>query len=323
LDYYNKALDIFKRRNEEKDRTSETVALYYDIGNAYFHSGNTDKALFFCCKAFEFKKFPYGIIKEAEDDAETAKLYNIIGEIYFQSNQFEKALEQFQKTAAVYEKLNSDEEADNNQETALAYSNLGKTYAALEEPEKAAEFYSKAVPEYKYLALACRKQRKYDEALEWHLKAMDIYACSLGGESEEMGGIYNQIGGLYYVRHNYEKSLEWYEKALEICKQIFGEKHSNTANVLQNIADVFLARGNDTAALEWLEKVLDIRQEAYRIDPKYARAYYNRGNEFMGGKKDYDKAIADFETALRLKPDNDEFRKNLDKAIADKDRRMK
>jgi tetratricopeptide (TPR) repeat protein len=347
LDYYNKALDIFKRMNDEEERVSANITLYYDMGSAYFHLGNIDRALFFCGKAFEFKKFPFGRVGEAKDDAETAKLYNIIGEIYFRTNQFEKALEQFHKTVTVYEKLNSDEDGNNHQELALAYNNSGKTHAALEKPEKATEFYSKAVSEYKHLAVTCRNRRKYDEALEWYLKVADLYVLSPGGESEEMGGICNQIGGLYYIRHNYDKSLEWYTKALEICKQIFGGKHSNTAHVLQNIADVFLAQGSDTTALEWLEKSLDIRQEVFaarqqaamttgndadcletfRIDPKYAGAYYNRGNRYYD-KKDYDLAIADFSEALRINPNSAESytcrgnaygngKKDYDQAIAD------
>jgi tetratricopeptide (TPR) repeat protein len=81
LDYYNKALDIIKRMNDEEERVSANITLYYDMGSAYFHLGNIDKALFFCGKALEFKKFPFGKAKEAEDNAETAKLYNILGEI--------------------------------------------------------------------------------------------------------------------------------------------------------------------------------------------------------------------------------------------------
>jgi tetratricopeptide (TPR) repeat protein len=40
---------------------------------------------------------------------------------------------------------------------------------------------------------------------------------------------------------------------------------------------------------------------ALRIDPNYAKAYFNRGNAY-GMKGDYDRAIADFTSALRIDP---------------------
>ncbi len=41
--------------------------------------------------------------------------------------------------------------------------------------------------------------------------------------------------------------------------------------------------------------------EAIRIDPKFAAAYHNRGRAWRG-KKEYDKAIADFTQATSVDP---------------------
>ena len=41
--------------------------------------------------------------------------------------------------------------------------------------------------------------------------------------------------------------------------------------------------------------------EAIRLDPKFAKAYYKRGNCY-GDKGEYDKAIADFTEVIRLDP---------------------
>ncbi len=49
------------------------------------------------------------------------------------------------------------------------------------------------------------------------------------------------------------------------------------------------------------DKALSDYNEAIKIDPRYAQAYYNRGLVQME-KKDYDKAIADFSEAIRLDP---------------------
>jgi tetratricopeptide (TPR) repeat protein len=44
--------------------------------------------------------------------------------------------------------------------------------------------------------------------------------------------------------------------------------------------------------------------QALRLDPNYATAYSNRGNAYYA-KKDYDRAIADYNQALRLDPNHE------------------
>ena len=49
------------------------------------------------------------------------------------------------------------------------------------------------------------------------------------------------------------------------------------------------------------EKAIADYTEAIRLDPKDAKAYYNRGVAY-GEKGERDKAIADFTEAIRLNP---------------------
>jgi tetratricopeptide (TPR) repeat protein len=62
-----------------------------------------------------------------------------------------------------------------------------------------------------------------------------------------------------------------------------------------------------------LEKGIPDANEAIRLDPNKDYIYDTRGNAYFLGK-DYDKAIADFETALRLNPNNAEHKQNFEKA---------
>jgi tetratricopeptide (TPR) repeat protein len=72
----------------------------------------------------------------------------------------------------------------------------------------------------------------------------------------------------------------------------------------KNNTTAYLTRGNvyqygrqdyDRAAADYTE--------ALRINPKYAEAYYNRGNAaYRNGKRDYERAIADYTEAIRLDP---------------------
>jgi tetratricopeptide (TPR) repeat protein len=71
---------------------------------------------------------------------------------------------------------------------------------------------------------------------------------------------------------------------------------------------------------EW-DRVIEECAEALPRDPHNAAAYfYYRGLAYHQGKKNYGKAIEDFETAVKLEPDNDDYREYLERAQTAKDR---
>ncbi len=48
--------------------------------------------------------------------------------------------------------------------------------------------------------------------------------------------------------------------------------------------------------------------EAIRLDPEYADAWKHRGDVwFLDGRREYDKAIADYDQAIKLNPNNSDF----------------
>jgi lipoprotein NlpI len=63
----------------------------------------------------------------------------------------------------------------------------------------------------------------------------------------------------------------------------------------------FNNRGGAWSAQKEYDKAIRDYDEAIRLDPKYAFAYYNRGNAWWA-KKEFDKAIQDYDVAVRIDP---------------------
>jgi len=67
------------------------------------------------------------------------------------------------------------------------------------------------------------------------------------------------------------------------------------------LAVLYNNRGVDWGAKDDNDRAIADYNEAIRLDPTYANMYNNRGNAW-GAKGDYDRAIADFNEAIRLDP---------------------
>jgi tetratricopeptide (TPR) repeat protein len=89
--------------------------------------------------------------------------------------------------------------------------------------------------------------------------------------------------------------------------QVWKDSISLWNNVLKNYPNVLMAYNNrGTAYLHRgdYDKAISDFNEALRIDPDYEKAYYlydNRGTAYLR-KGDYERAIADYDRAVRIKP---------------------
>lgn len=68
-------------------------------------------------------------------------------------------------------------------------------------------------------------------------------------------------------------------------------------------AEEFFEKGKNLSSVENADKAIENYNQAIKIDPKFVKAYNNRGIAYVW-KKQYDLAIADFNKAIELDPNN-------------------
>lgn len=127
-------------------------------------------------------------------------------------------------------------------------------------------------------------------------------------------------GNYFYVRKNYMEARRKYRKAQRYCNYLNlspndtyhndGMENNDSLNLdafnvinCTNMAAVELKLSN-------YENAKNYCSEAIRLNPECFKAYYRRGQAEIG-LNDYESAINDLTTALKLVPDNKEIRNEL------------
>ena len=239
-----------------KSRGTEEAAMG-NLGNAYFHLGETRKAI-------EFHEKALNIAQEIGDRrAEEANVGNL-GNAYANLGETRKAIEFYELA------LNIAQEIGDRRGEGAAMSNLGNAYANLDKTRKAIEFHEKALN----ISQEIGDRRGEGTTLgnlgnahadlgETH-KAIEFYELALN-ISKEIGdrrGGRNALGNLgnaYFHLGETRKAIEFHEKALNISKEI-GDRWGEGAD-LGNLGNAYFHLGETRKATEFYELALNIAQE--------------------------------------------------------------
>lgn len=121
---------------------------------------------------------------------------------------------------------------------------------------------------------------KHKEALEYYLRAMEIQV-SLNDEAY-LSFTYNNIGNAYYHLKEYEKAIDFFNRSILIKNKLGNRK--GLASSYNNIANVFFDRGQYERSLDYYERSLEIRKEF--DDPNgIATSFINIGNVYIKMKR--------------------------------------
>ena len=143
---------------------------------------------------------------------------------------------------------------------------------------------------------------KYDEALEYHQKSLEIMKKSLPADHPNLATSYNNIGMVHEQMGNYSQALEYHQKSLEIRKKSLPADHPDLATSYNNIGSIYLYNSmNDySQALEYHQKSLEIRKKSLPADhPDLATSYNNIGSTY-NSMNDYSQALQYHQKSLEI-----------------------
>jgi tetratricopeptide (TPR) repeat protein len=163
----------------------------------------------------------------------------------------------------------------------------------------------------RFLGKLYNKAEKYDEAINWYRKAIEVEP-----KSKYTKGAYSDLAGVYITQEQPEEAIgcyeallesslepeekiknfhslvslsvevEDYEKALD-CAKLWGELAPDDPEVRDMIAKLHLRTGGEDEALVEMEKMMEMSPDDYVTLETLAGMYTNRG--------DYDKAFNAYE----------------------------
>ncbi|PIB35205.1 hypothetical protein BFP72_07250 [Reichenbachiella sp. 5M10] len=201
------------------------------------------------------------------------KAYNLKGLIYDSQGNNDSSLVYFQKAYAC-----------DNSDKVKAY-NIGYSYYQLYQYDSALMWLKKSESMgyededlYNYIGNSYYGKEDYETALPYHQK-------HLAYDSGNFIAYYN-MGTCYYWMGQYDLAIEHLEKAYK--------KQPNDSDITNYLALCYKKKNHPSEALAFAS--LSIENESARAD------YYDLRAEILVSQGDYDKAILDYATSIRLYP---------------------
>ncbi|MEM8524833.1 MAG: CHAT domain-containing tetratricopeptide repeat protein [Bacteroidota bacterium] len=198
--------------------------------------------------------------KEAMTHRWLSIAFDLIGEV-------DSSIVHLQKAIALFKSLDDDDLEPALLGKCLTY--LGGTYAYEQQKEKAVETLNEAMryalankdsitlaESYGYFAYLAIQDYKFQEALEYYFKSINLMSAVKGEDYTGIGVSFNGIGTLYYAQSNFEDAKYFFEKSNRLDIEEYGVSHPYTLNTAMNIANCLKALGLHEEATIQYNKIL-------------------------------------------------------------------
>ena len=160
------------------------------------------------------------------------------------------------------------------------------------------------------LGVSFKHLEKGNEALEYHLKALDIRLWI--GDKKDISASYNNIGNTYDLIGDKKSAVDNHMRALKLREEL--KDTLAMARSLNNIASAYLDVPDYYRAAEYGFKAVKLYEAKHDSSGNYADVLNNVGNAYSR-LKDFDKAMVYFRKALAIQEalgDKQEIAKLLD-----------
>lgn len=228
---------------------------------------------------------------------------------YFNSAKYDSSINYIEKASLIFSKLNDAQYiALCNAELAYRYCVIGKfkrakgyltwlrAYLNTKTPASPSVF----LIIHRNIARVYQYESKYDSAMVFYYKAINIYKKNHLAPGIEIVKVYNNIGSIYEDKANNKTALHYYNKALDLGLASLGNDNIMISHIYNNIGLTESELGNFHEALQYYHKDLAISKNILgKNHPDIAKSYVNIGNIYyrLG---DYDNASEYYKEALRI-----------------------
>ncbi|XP_046849334.1 uncharacterized protein LOC124442869 isoform X2 [Xenia sp. Carnegie-2017] len=144
------------------------------------------------------------------------------------------------------------------------------------------------------------KNGEYENAKDFHERAMEIQAKQIGPDHVNIASTYNNLGLVYYNMGEYEKAKNFYERAIQIETKSFGPDHVNIAIRYNSLGSVYDKMREYKKAKDIYERALEIQTKAFGPDHVNIATTYNNLGLACDHMGEYEKAKYFFQQAMKI-----------------------
>ena len=242
----SEVMDIIENAREHELKKIEVEA-YIKLGITSYRGYSYDTALLYLYKAVE-------LIDSTDDKSRLGYAYNLLGACKYAELQPLEALQYFDK-AIVHSVIYRDDLTEIN-----SLLNSAKCYRRLSWLEMAIEYSDLCLDKLKgkndtdrYISANIVKINCYEDKQEYD-RAIDLCEELLfylqDKESEIIGNIHNNLGGLYLLKGDMNRSLENFDKSIEFRKR---KDPKTLSHVIIDKARVYISKKLYREAIEILQ----------------------------------------------------------------------
>lgn len=151
------------------------------------------------------------------------------------------------------------------------------------------------------LGIIALDRGEYDQSLQLHQKALEIFGRTLQKDHRHVADSHNCIGQVYESQGDFTRALESCEKALTIYRKTLGEDHPDLAMCFSNMGNSYQGKKEYSEALHYHEKALALWVKSLPANHCHLGCTHNNIANAHYSLRQYDPALHHYNQAYSIK----------------------